>query len=612
MNSRSASRRGFLCGSMALAAAPGSARSCSQEIRSFGARVLGERNHRAFLQSQLDALEPGGVLHLPAGSKFQVRNAERSGASAEDRMTAQARGELSALTCATDGVTVIVDGEIESRSVLDDLFRFTGRGVNVKGTGSLRGPGQYLDTNPARRTPAEQWRPALLNMAGEASRVEDLRIEQPPAVGLHLQGSNSVADRVTVIGGPRAAGQGTFLMGISVGAPVERSSGQRVRNCEFRPGSDGGAVYSGVYVVASDVELLEIRGNGLWHHLIYNYGAGCRIIRAEAADTGRAAVQSFAPNCSIEAPHIQNCRGGVAVENFSGTHIVNGVFVDMSLSAISARRFYQTPTSIIERSLTISGNSITLKGGRRQAGIDIELDCGASDFVVASNRVKGAPDGPENEAAYRVLFTNPQNPGRACVIQDNLAENSEGFAGVFLGLRGGRITRNRAVNANTHTGETAWWLRRSEDVEVTGNSAENTRENAKTQRILLADASEFSENRRIVALGNEGKSLARGELPIVSVPQDGRKSGNIVDGLPVTGRFVLPKEGAVQITEGAARAIRRGARVVVSPLNESARALEATPGALALTSLSPGEVSFGTADSRSARGSELYAYRVLQ
>ena len=151
------------------------------ELQWFGSGKTG-------FQLAINSLAAGGTMVVPYGTHIIENTA--------------------AVSSSTANISIRIDGDIVSTSILANVLEFTGYGVKVSGKGSITGPGTFLDTNSS--DPAIQWLPSLIKLAGVNSECTGLTFIDHPTNALWLAGNNGKATGNWFYGDRSLTGQALF------------------------------------------------------------------------------------------------------------------------------------------------------------------------------------------------------------------------------------------------------------------------------------------------------------------------------------------------------------------------------------------------------------------
>lgn len=345
-------------------------------------------NRNAY-QRALDVMVAGDTLTHTAVAT--IENATGSGATIVlQRADAVLNSTLFALNSSTDGITIIINGEITATSALDDVLRLTGADCLIKGAGSIQGNEVVLDTNSG--DPLLQWRPSLIKVEGAGTKVKDVTCIHPSTVGLYLAGSDLKAENVTVKGGSTTHGAGTILFGIESGVSAPTADIRvSVNNCTVIP-FEGKAVYSGIFGTSAHGDWSGNNFHGLLEHGLYNNGVFQTLTNNNCKDiTTAAAIQSFSTDTTISNNTILDCAfGGIALQGASRSIIDSNTMSNIGLSGISLRKKSADASTVTYTNVTISNNTIGHTGV--QSAIDVAMEANITDLFIHDNNITATAD----------------------------------------------------------------------------------------------------------------------------------------------------------------------------------------------------------------------------
>lgn len=581
-------------------------------VLDFGAKGDGTTNDRAAIQAAVTALSAGQTLVLPAGYTFNVVNATGTGATIVDqRANAVSNNTLYAITSSTNNITIQIDGAVVSTSALDDVFRFTGTGVTVCGSGSVTGPGVYLDTNSSDT--AQQWYPSLVKLSGNESSCENLTIANAPAIGIYLNSNRSKAVNNTIIGGPASHGTGTVSFGICLGATTGGNAYCSAIGNRFTVGSDDGAMYDAIFSVCYSSVITDNIGYGLLEHGVYNYGSysvisNNRFGGLSTRVTAAAAIQNFAFGCTISNNVLSYCTGGIALAACANTTVTgNNMSVGIALGGISVRRYTSDATSTTYENIVIFNNVFYVPGITQQA-IDVAVDNTITGLTISGNSITGSA------ATYGGITI--RNIGSGAITQvkitNNYIEQCDAWAMYLVGISTFNISNNQIVNVNGTTSDVAiLCYQNCYNGIVKCNQVSDNRVTTLTARIFYGDTA--SGNTNITVSENSGDTLKTTTDPFVLVPTStGLKYGNTINGQPTSNLFTVTNASSATVT-APSQSASSTVKVLLNPINQAAWDLQASANRIHVQTLNAGSFVWATS-SGSATGSTTaqFQYQILQ
>lgn len=585
-------------------------------VLDYGAKADGVSDDRDAIQRALESLVSGETLYIPDGD-YKIVNAVGTGATVfEQRQDAVNNNKLSPLTCETSNVTLVIDGLIKPTTILGDLLVVTGEETVVTGSGGFVGTGEFNDYN-AGASGAEawkQWRASLLKLDGASCKVQGLRFENPPAVGLRVMGVNSIVSGCTFKGGAVEHGSGTFLMSILADSTAFHCL---IEGNQFVLGDNNEAAYTDVYCDASRALITGNVFSGGIEHSVYAYGRDVTILNntmnSYREDAG-GAIQIFNSGCMIVGNRIDGYYYGggwyplkissgtaISLKRANGAVIQDNYIISGKGSSIASTDFVGVDNLIIE-DIVIKNNFIVTHS--KQSPIQIVGNNTYRNLTIEGNIVDWTKVAVPNEI-------NPNNEdfikwddytGTAVIDQSPLriqtlptADNS---------------SSNISIKGNKFYGgpKETFMLRNIDNCTVEGNifrDAGNVFGNIGAVTGLTFDSNVFEETRnepKITYLFSESgqdelytfkDNHVRG-LKVISTTRILTKSTlssttNMFDGDPCVGVFNINDvitSSKVQVPLNNAFC-RNNAHnpVEVIPLNEKARAIQNSSKALTLVKI---------------------------
>ncbi len=380
-------------------------------VKDYGAVGDGVTDNRAALQEVFDT--GATTIYIPDGT-YKIINATTTleGTDVEKRADAVANSTMYAISCSTNNLTVIIDGDIEATSMLDNVFEFSGNNVTIKGSGSITGSGDFLDTNSA--DPLLQWHPSLIKLSGDNSSVSGISLVDPPTDAIYVDGSKACISNCRFSGGDITHGSGTVSFYINL---VLGSEQNIIQGNHFI-----GTAYSAVFSVAGNSTITNNVMEGLLEHGVYNYGDNSIISnnQIKGSDDPAAGIQSFASGCIIEGNELIDALG-ISISG-SNNKVVNN---HVDGGSFSFRRYTGDATSSNYINLLVSGNTF-VNVNTLERPIDINADCNLSGVTVRDNYFSG---GITTSSAIKVAVY-----GSEYTLNDILIENNKGVADGTYGI----------------------------------------------------------------------------------------------------------------------------------------------------------------------------------
>jgi parallel beta-helix repeat protein len=581
-------------------------------VKDFGAVGDGVADDTAAVQAAINSLSAGDELLLPAGYTYRVVNATGTGATLVlQRANAVANNTLYAISSSTNNISIRIDGDVVSTSALDDVFRFTGSNVTVHGSGSVTGPGIYLDTNSS--DPLLQWYPSLIKLSGDGSSCAGLNVVNAPTIGIYLDSSYSKAISNHISGGPTSHGAGTVSFGICCGNASGGDIYNAVVDNNFYPGSDGGAMYDAVYSVCTSAVISNNNGYGLLEHGIYNYGAysvisSNRFGGSAASPMTAPGIQSFASNCTITSNILSGSIGGIAIASCSNTVVAENIISgNITQGGISVRRYTSDATSTTYRNITISNNAIYVPGVTQQA-IDVALDNNLTGLSISGNSITGSA------ATYGAIVVRNAGSGTLDQIKitGNYIEQCNAYGIETNGISGFLVSENQILNANATASDIAIYANTNcVSGTIKNNTVSDTRGTKLTARVFYGSG---AGNNYLVVNDNTANGLLSTTNAFVQLPATGGyKYGNRVDGNPTVGTFTVTNATGGAVTAPTQTAYGGGTTILIIPINQAAWDLQAGVNRIYVSGVNAGSFNWATS-SGAATGSTTasFQYQIMQ
>lgn len=558
---------------------------------------------RIALQAAVDFLSPGDTLNIIVNAT--IENATGTGATPViQRADAIASGTLFAITSATNSITINIQSAITGTSLLDDVFRFTGEKVLVKGPGSVVGSGSILDTNSD--DPLLNWRPSLVRIEGKGSICNKVKFVKPHTVSLYLAGSELGASQNVFQEGLSVHGSGTVYFGIESGVTGDPDYGNIIVKNMFYT-VNGENVYSAIYNTADETTIHANDGDGQLEHAIYSFGSATGITNNIFRDVIGATIQCFGDNrCDVSHNILKNClAGGIAMTRGTRSIVSNNIVETVANAAISWRRFSSGTTSDNYMDLAISDNILSSEG--TQACIDVAIDCNVQGMKVTGNSMTTATSSSSFGSCRIQILDTATAGGRRLTFFDNTVNASTLYAGYFSNWNGFKINDNTFVNPDNAS---AVRMFNMVNGEFADNTVIDTRGTPVAERIVVAPSGDG--NSKIDIRNNTGQNLLVTANPIVTGPDtDGRYRGNNVDYSTAFGTFTAASATTTAVVNLTMRA-SGGNQVILTPINKAATDVQAGSQAMYVSVLADGSFTAASSDVTSLAGTETYSYEIIQ
>lgn len=577
-------------------------------VLDFGAVGDGVTDDTASIQAALNALPVGGKVVLPAGFTFRVVNATGSGANlVAQRANAVANNTLYPLTCSTNNISVVVDGDLVGTSALGNILVLSGNNITVNGSGSIRNSsGEFLDTNS--ENPLLQWRPSNLVISGNNCFIHGLRIEDQATVGIFDQGNYNKIESCTFTGGPTSRGSGTVQFGVQQTVGGDLRFGGMVSNCVFKRSASNGACYSGVISVCRNALITGNTFDDLLEHGVYANALDNVISNNIFKDIDTAAaIQSFNGGVIVGNKFIDCGFGSIAVARPNNTVISDNSLVNAGLFGIAIRTGAGDPGATVYSRLTISNNTIDFVG--IQSAIDIAMESNIENVVITGNVVTNA-SGDSSYGPVRVDVIGAGNVGRNLNFSDNIIKGSNIYGLYLLRFNGGLVQGNTFIDTNKTTTDIAVRFENCANIVFDSNTAHA---GPLTNRVLFATV--FDGNNQITATNNNGIGLVgtTGAICEVSTSVDSSRYGNGRNSKGTKGTFTPTNVATDVVSSGAAGSVRPSGLVALTPANSTAEGIQAGAQRVQVTAIADGSFTWATA-SGTAIGTTgaTYLYEVIQ
>lgn len=564
-----------------------------------------EVDDRNTWQAAFSRVPDGGSLVMPdVGPAAQILNATYASGSnlVERRADAVTNGTLRPVRCEAKNATIEINCRVDMLSALANLFEITGEGTRIILNNTVKGPGDFLDTNPlGADVGPNQWYPSLVWAEGENQAIIARDLVDPPTIGAFVRGSYSEFD-VRCSGGPTPKGAGTMLMAVYSGKPqglTERINGK----VKADQSSGGGAVYSAVFNTAANSQH-DVFADGLHEHGWYNYGAFCTLNEPTIKNCPNTAVQSFAPGTWINGGTYTGCVGGVQLMNFSHSKL-RGLHIDGQLYGVALRSIDGAVESdLLEDVLIEDVHAKISTAHTRQSPLDVSIIQRIHGLRIVRGEYSNGPiPGGQTNAGIRLWLVTPSGAiSREVSIDGATVRDCDGYAVAGFRVNDFRFDNMKIRQVNGVSGNTAIGMFASTNGDVDDNKVFDYRGAKLTNRLLSATGADG--NSSIRARNNSGHTLLSSSNPLVSLPTDSSSwgRGNNFDGLASLGEFAAPNATSFSVglsgTVGStiAEGIRSTAKVRIHPKNEAALAIQRSAKSLRVTSVGNGQFSCATGD----------------
>jgi len=419
----------------------------------------GTTDVRQAMQDLFDLLSEGDTVVFPKnGSYYKVINATGVGVNPVDqRADAVLNNTLYPVTCSTNNITVVIEGDIKETSLLGNLLELSGDNVIVKGNGSINGIGGsdadgYLDTTYTGIGDITiQWQPSLLKLTGKNSDVENVEIFEPPTIGIHLNGSEPTVKKCRFSGGKTVHGAGTWLFGVYLDIGADRAL---VEDNLCEKDVTNGNVYELVFDVSSNSIITKNKILETLEHGIYSYGDGVEISSNYIDGNGMigAVIQVFSENFLVEKNYCVNAElGGIALQKGSNGKTLNNKLFGVGLSGISLRTLVGDVDYFV-KNFTVENNEIYFNPVlTRQSGIDIQILYSGENFTIKDNFVSEAFGSlaPSPIAGFIIRSLTALETIKNVRFSGNHITECDGYAGYLDRVENSKFDNNKFVDNAT-------------------------------------------------------------------------------------------------------------------------------------------------------------------
>ena len=580
----------------------------SIDVKQYGVAGVSPNADRLALQAAFNALSDGDTIIISVDCS--IENATGAGGDpVTQRADAVSSSTLYAVSSATNNITVVITGTVTATSLLDDLFRFTGKKVLVKGPGSVVGSGSTLDTNSA--DPLLQWRPSLIKLSGAGSICTQVKFVDPHTVGLYLAGSELGASQNYFEGGSATHGAGTILFGIESGVSSFGDTGNIIVGNNFSESAGGKNVYSAIFSTAGHSVMSDNVISDTLEHGIYDYGSYNKISGNSIADIDiAAAIQSFGRAGTVVTENtIKDCGfGGIAMSGGLKSVVANNVLDNVGLSGISWRKYIADANTANYTDISIENNIINHSGS--QSAIDFALECNAYRININNNQVFSTG----SDVTYgpvRIHVTSAASLGGFdLTFSNNTIYGSKIYGGQFDGFSGFKVKSNTWMELNQTASNVAVRMFNMTHGDFKGNTVKDDRGTKLTSRILFADSSGGNSN--INVADNTGHGLlATTDAIFVGPDSDGRYRGNSIDYDTAFGVFTVAASATTVVSNATLRAYG-GNQVILTPVNKAAVDIQNSSQALYVIATAIGTFTASTSDGTAlVAATAKYAYEIV-
>ncbi|MGX9443851.1 right-handed parallel beta-helix repeat-containing protein [Nitrobacteraceae bacterium UC4446_H13] len=557
-------------------------------------------------------LQDGDTLAFPAGLKGTLRNATGTGATIYDqRADAVANSKLKALTCDKNGVTIVINGQVDFTSALDDGFRFTGNGVKFVGeNGKITNTsGDFLADNSTDTT--VQWRPSLIRLDGDECEVTGLHFLDHPTIAAWARGSRSKIHHNLFEGGPTEHQVGEYTVQFCVALAPESGGGigSDVSYNTFRRSAANGAAYTAIFGVQPNATFGSNKIYDMLEHGIYNYGAGCSIIGNHVRDTlgnmQAAAIQNFAGSAIIEGNHLDGNNPFIALQIASDCQVRGN-----RGGGISVRTYHAALSSDLVENLLIAQNFLQCPTGQFWP-IDIGLAQPFKKLQILGNVISGGGDSFSNQrGAMSVVVTDDAaTGGQELLVEGNTVDGGASYSLLTRRVSSGLVTGNNFKDAWIGGGsDTAVRMYSSDALKFNNNHVRDSRETPVLTRILYAPTTDGNSN--IEGNFNNISRPASSSNAFMVLPDAARPEGNTQDSLPLSGTFTMGNVNSQNVTHTS---LRPGAKIRLYPVNKEAWALQAGSDSIYVSAISAGTFQVATKSGANAGSSApVFDYLIVQ
>jgi hypothetical protein len=567
---------------------------------------------RAVWQAAISKLNDGDTLAFPAGLTGTLINGVGTGATAAARRAdAVANGGLKALTCAKNGVTIVINGNVNFTSEVDDGFRFTGSGVKFIGdNGKIANTsGVFVADNSTDET--VQWRPSLIRLEGDDCEVKGLHFLDHPTMGVWSLGSRAKIHHNLFEGGPTTheVGEYTVQMFVAIAPTSGGGIGSDVSHNTFRRSAAGGAAYTAIFGVQPSATFSYNVISDMLEHGVYNYGAGTSIVgnhvRDDLGHMQAAGIQNFAPAAIIEGNHLDGNNPFIALQLASDCQVRGN-----RAGGVTVRKYYDSLSSDLVENLVISQNILIAPAGQFWP-IDVGLDQPFKKLHILENIISGGGDSFSNQrGAISVVVTAlASQVGQELLVQGNTVDGGASYSLLARRVSSGLITGNNFKDAWIGGGsDVAVRLFDSDSLAFNRNQVRDTRGTSVLTRMIYAPTSDGNSN--ISADDNNISRPLSSSNPFVVLPDAALPKGNTQDNLPLRGTFTMPNTDAQNFNHTA---VRPGATITLFPKNKEAWDLQASANRIYVSAVSNGVFQAATSSGAAAGTTgAVFDYLIMQ
>lgn len=580
------------------------------KVQQFG--PVGTADDRATWQAALNKMSDGDTLEFPSGLISTVINATGTGTTIyNQRADAVANNKLKALTCAKNGVTIVINGQVNFTSALDDGFRFTGNGVKFIGdNGKITNTsGAFLADNSTNLT--VQWRPSLIRLDGDDCEVTGLHFLDHPTIAVWARGSRSKIHHNLFEGGPTTHQVGEYTVQFCVALAPESGGGigSDVSYNTFRRSAANGAAYTAIFGVQQNATFGFNKIYDMLEHGIYNYGAGCSIIGNHVRDTlgnmQAAAIQNFASSTIIEGNHLDGNNPFIALQIASNCQVRGN-----RCGGISVRTYYAALSSDLVENLLISQNFLQCPTGQFWP-IDIGLAQPFKKLQILGNVISGGGDSFSNQrgAMSVVVTAAAATGGQELLVEGNTVDGGASYSFLAIRVSSGLVAGNNFKDAWIGgLGDTAARLFNCDSLKFTNNHVRDSRTTSVLSRILYAPTVDGNSN--IEGNFNNISRPLSSTNAFMTLPDAAQPVGNTQDNLPLRGSFTMPNIDAQNFNHTA---LRPGATISLAPKNKAAWDLQASTNRIYVSVISNGVFQVATSSAAVAgTSSPVFDYFISQ
>ena len=322
-------------------------------------------------------------------------------------------------------------------------------------------------------------------------------------------------------------------------------TGNIITDNHFIGDAVGGAAYSAVYSLASQSIIANNYMTNLLEHGVYNYGSNNKIVNNQIYDllgsTNTAGIQTFSGRGVLIAGNTLSNVRGLQISG-SDLTVENNTITE---GAIAFRKYISNATSTIYRNIKIRGNNISTT-----TVTDIPIDINVQDpdkagcymdgLDISGNTVSGTI---ANTGSIYVTTLNTSYS-----IKNVTINNNNITAASLYGIRT-YMVQGASINNNTVTNPILYGARLYQSSRTTIDGMHVIDTNTTPVVIGLASAATGEGNSSVTIINsnltNPASTVTSANL--VTVPVDGYKQYNSINGIKAQGLITVPNSALVTV-----------------------------------------------------------------